>query len=300
MKFNIFILIMLLNWISIADSSNNIFDQMSKTYPYEQLSNIEVLKYAAKINEVVVFDSLIQEFDINFSQLIIPDSTNLIKNTIEIDSIPTTTIEAFVWWFGFILKPGLGLKVIPVKDIASGDDWFIGYTETPKSYIQIVNGRSITILVVFKNNIEQLEIDNMISEYIHIERLVSGNCNHIHLLYENQNRVSGVLKDCEQSKRSYAWEIPIQNRHSFFLNDQYIIIDIQKINPPFRLFRGKPFHVVGGIIKNDSRIFNPISNPMIFESEMKIMYPDINDSLKVWENRSANAEMERMLKNLVK
>jgi len=104
-----------------------------------------------------------------------PDSINLTANLVNVEDIPSKDLNYAKSWL-------LGLKtcsletdtLLFLKNMKNGDDWIIGCSNFCGVYVQIIDGRTITVLI--NDSID-------ISDTTHIEkRIILNISKYINLL----------------------------------------------------------------------------------------------------------------------
>lgn len=226
---------------------------------------------------------------LNYANIILPKCEILVKKSI-IDSVLFPK-EYFLkcWPFRYLKNFSIS-NVNYLTNGKNGDDWIIGWWEKNGNYIQYVDGRTLTILIKIKNNLSlDMKLEDIFGQiYSQLKDIVSLNAmlvspeSNIKIEHKNEKYIDGyfvnTINGFDKYKRDYFWT-----------NGKYIILDIEKINIPYRSFKHSEIYlyneIVNGIPREDKRSFTRFrkNENIDLNAEMFKIFPWMVDSIKYYK-----------------
>ncbi len=238
--------------------------------------NIDLVNLAISKNE----DSVL-----TYMNLYWPDSNTIKNKNIKPQEIHITNKNYANNWITYTNAcMRNGDTLIYLSDMKNGDDWIIYCADFCGVYTQLIDGRTLTILI--NEGIDKIDTSNIKNQvFSRIAKYINMNIFHMEnlelkILNKNNSRIIGYITD---SNEDVSFEEIIKNKNIFWINDRYTIIDIYKIKKPYKsrgLAYGSGDMFVGSIPRNDPRQFRRFSreNNINFTKEMLREFPWAKDT----------------------
>lgn len=212
--------------------------------------------------------------------------TSLVNDT----SLIKSSIMYQNWTYKYLYKFPIH-KLICLKNMKRGDDWVIGFHDYGEMFIQVIDGRTITILVKFDDglhiNINEVDLYKVVrkklDKVVKFNKMGLFDSSEIEFTHKEEGYVEGYFTNTYNNLSDYKKDF-------LWTNGEYLVLDIMKMRYPFRSPKNHDIYpyekIINSISRDDKRSFSRFrkSENVDLKEEMLEIFPWVRDSINYYKN----------------